>query len=283
MKVPIVEFLRRKFLNHYLLFNKAYELLDLIQYIFNVSPYEINFNIGLIGQIIDSWHNFGKISAFSEYYKFNIPETLNKLYNFEKKFQGKLISEFSFSEVESMFNDIVEKIPDTNKHFSMGLFHWLQCYYKYYTSELLNYYKEELKGKDKLEFNEIVNAEMKMIFTNEACLGASYYHYHHKENKENILDEEKIIYAEKILSRESFNWNERNNNNYGLLTLEMLNFDENKKIEIKNIEEVITKVTNAFFEIEYEYNKEKEIFFEKNDYKIKLSTFDLYKNKIKLN
>ena len=110
----------------------------------------------------------------------------------------------------------------------------------------MNYYKEELKGKDKLEFNEIVNAEMKMIFTNKACLGASYYHYNYKENKENILDEEKIKYAEKRLSRDSFNWNECSNKNYGLLILEILNFDENKKIEIKNIEEVISKVTNAF-------------------------------------
>ena len=90
-------FLRRKFLNHYLLFNKAYELSDLIQYIFNVSPYEVNFNIGIIGQIIDSWHNFGRISALSEYNKFDISETLNKLYNFEERFQGKLISEIGYN------------------------------------------------------------------------------------------------------------------------------------------------------------------------------------------
>ena len=65
---------------------------------------------------------------------------------------------------------------------------------------------------------------------------------------------------------------------YGKKISQILNLDVSKAVEIKNVAELIPTFTKIIFDVNIEYNNEKEFIFEKYDFNIKITTIDLEQN-----
>ena len=90
--IPSVEFLTKKFSKNSLFYKMRNELPNVIHFILSKSPYPINFNYGLIGQIVQFWDRFGRFSGLHCYSTSIIPGILNYLFNYTDKYEGKSIS-----------------------------------------------------------------------------------------------------------------------------------------------------------------------------------------------
>ena len=263
--IPSEEFLKRRFLKNPILYDKAHGLAKLLVFVLNYGDYILSFKLGLIAGMIEFWQNFGTITAFHGNNKFETPEILEKYYNFSKRFEGRKISEFSLSEIESMINDLEGKGLKSDKYPAIGM---LKTTLKELLLKLLEYYKEQSKDNDRIEFQDVLIAEAKYILDNTLWYYKDWKRWAPQEQERQIKDAEKNI-------RYGIFGGRYENNNYGLLIYKYLKLDESR-IEIKNTQDLIPSLTKDLFGLNIEYTPGKEFISEKNDFKIKIKgTFDL--------
>ena len=268
--IPSVEFLTKKFSKNPLFYKMRNELPNVIHFILSKSPYPINFNYGLIGQIVQFWDRFGRFSGLHCYSTSIIPGILDYLFNYTDKYEGQSISQFSLYEIESVVKVMKEKCSKT---FALGIFRWTS---NFGLLELIYKYEEKSNGRDRINEHNIINAEMEMISKNNfSRLKKAYEMWKSPYSK---YDQDKQINeAEKEIKYYIF-CTLGDVYDYGKKISQILNLDVSKAVEIKNVAELIPTFTKIIFDINIEYNNEKEFIFEKYDFNIKITTIDLEQN-----
>ena len=160
-----------------------------------------------------------------------------------------------------------------SKTFALGIFRWTS---NFGLLELIYKYEEKSNGRDRINEHNIINAELEMISKNNfSRLKKAYEMWKSPYSK---YDQDKQINeAEKEIKYYIF-CTLGDVYDYGKKISQILNLDVSKAVEIKNVAELIPTFTKIIFDINIEYNNEKEFIFEKYDFNIKITTIDLEQN-----
>ena len=163
-------------------YNSKSNTLKIIGNLLFSKGYETAFVAGVLGNI----YHEGKIGKFESSAYIAHPQAepqylkyMDQLYSYRTKYSGRIITEVSMRELETLLNQL--KRDNWNKgKFGLGCVQWTGSR----TYDLFQIYKSECGGADKISLDQATSAEGKMII-NELSSGYSYVYNQWKNNNSN--------------------------------------------------------------------------------------------------
>lgn len=153
--------------------------------------YETAFVAGVLGNI----NHEASIGLFESSAYISHPEDepkylkyMDQYYSYRTKYSGKLITEVSLDELNTLLNKLKNDKWEKGK-FGLGCVQWTGER----TLNLFKIYRSENNNKDSISFNQATNAEGKLII-NEFSNDYKYIYNNWKKENENKINSENAAY-----------------------------------------------------------------------------------------
>ena len=163
-------------------YNSKSKTLKIIGNLLFSNGYEAAFVAGVLGNI----YHEGSIGKFESSAYISHPELepqylkyMDQLYGYRSKYSGKIITEVSMHELETLLNQLKRDGWNRGK-FGLGCVQWTGSR----TYNLFQVYKSECGGANKITLEQATSAEGKMVI-NELRNGYSYVYNQWKSNNPN--------------------------------------------------------------------------------------------------
>ena len=171
-------------------YNKKETLAIIGQLLFD-NGYETAFVAGVLGNI----NHEASIGLFESSAYISHPEDepkylkyMDQYYSYRTKYSGKLITEVSLDELNTLLNKLKNDKWEKGK-FGLGCVQWTGER----TLNLFKIYRSENNNKDSISFNQATNAEGKLII-NEFSNDYKYIYNNWKKENENKINSENAAY-----------------------------------------------------------------------------------------
>ena len=171
-------------------YNKKETLAIIGQLLFD-NGYETAFVAGVLGNI----NHEANIGLFESSAYISHPEDepiylkyMDQYYSYRTKYSGKLITEVSLDELNTLLNKLKNDNWEKGK-FGLGCVQWTGER----TLNLFKIYRSENNNKDSISFNQATNAEGKLII-NEFSNDYKYIYNNWKKENENKINSENAAY-----------------------------------------------------------------------------------------
>ena len=171
-------------------YNKKETLAIIGQLLFD-NGYETAFVAGVLGNI----NHEASIGLFESSAYISHPEDepkylkyMDQYYSYRTKYSGKLITEVSLDELNTLLNKLKNDNWEKGK-FGLGCVQWTGER----TLNLFKIYRSENNNKDSISFNQATNAEGKLII-NEFSNDYKYIYNNWKKENENKINSENAAY-----------------------------------------------------------------------------------------
>jgi uncharacterized protein YjhX (UPF0386 family) len=171
-------------------YNKKETLAIIGQLLFD-NGYETAFVAGVLGNI----NHEANIGLFESSAYISHPEDepkylkyMDQYYSYRTKYSGKLITEVSLDELNTLLNKLKNDKWEKGK-FGLGCVQWTGER----TLNLFKIYRSENNNKDSISFNQATNAEGKLII-NEFSNDYKYIYNNWKEENKNKINSEDAAY-----------------------------------------------------------------------------------------
>lgn len=171
-------------------YNKKETLAIIGQLLFD-NGYETAFVAGVLGNI----NHEANIGLFESSAYISHPEDepiylkyMDQYYSYRTKYSGKLITEVSLDELNTLLNKLKNDKWEKGK-FGLGCVQWTGER----TLNLFKIYRSENNNKDSISFNQATNAEGKLII-NEFSNDYKYIYNNWKKENENKINSENAAY-----------------------------------------------------------------------------------------